>query len=330
MALSMFSFVVAFFTALVLTPFWIRKAKSIGLVGKDIHKKKKPLIAEAGGVAVIFSTLLGIFVYIFINTFIIKTDVHLIEILGLTLTFLLAGFIGFIDDILGWKTGLKQFHKFLLSIPIAIPLMVLNAGTSEMALPVFGSIDFGLFYPLFIVPLAIIFVTNAFNMLAGYNGLETGNGVIILTTLAFVIWKTGAFWAAVIALIAAFSLLAFWLFNKFPAKIFPGDTLTYSIGALIVAIAITGNAEKVVFILFLPYILEFFLKARGKFQKESFAKLQKNGSLKMPYKKIYSLTHLSLWFLRYFKENRKVYEKDIVYFLWAIEIILALIAIFFI
>ncbi|OYT41528.1 hypothetical protein B6U80_01145 [Candidatus Pacearchaeota archaeon ex4484_26] len=298
MALSMFSFVVAFFTALVLTPFWIRKAKSIGLVGKDIHKKKKPLIAEAGGVAVIFSTLLGIFVYIFINTFIIKTDVHLIEILGLTLTFLLAGFIGFIDDILGWKTGLKQFHKFLLSIPIAIPLMVLNAGTSEMALPVFGSIDFGLFYPLFIVPLAIIFVTNAFNMLAGYNGLETGNGVIILTTLAFVIWKTGAFWAAVIALIAAF--------------------------------AITGNAEKVVFILFLPYILEFFLKARGKFQKESFAKLQKNGSLKMPYKKIYSLTHLSLWFLRYFKENRKVYEKDIVYFLWAIEIILALIAIFFI
>ncbi|MBU2633764.1 MAG: glycosyl transferase family 4, partial [Nanoarchaeota archaeon] len=209
MALAILSFIIAFLIVLVLIPFWIRKAKSIGLTGNDIHKNKKYAVAEAGGVIVVFSSLIGILAYIFMNTFIIKIDIHLIEILAIMLTFLLAGFIGFIDDILGWKRGLKQFHKFLISIPIAIPLMALNAGTADMVVPLFGKIDFGLLYPLLIIPIAIVFATNSFNMLAGMNGLETGNGIIILATLAFLIWKAGAFWASVLALIVVFSLLAF-------------------------------------------------------------------------------------------------------------------------
>ena len=325
MALAIISFLIAFLASLIATPIWIRKAKSIGLSGKDIHKTSKEQVAEAGGVVIIFSTLVGILFYIFINTFIIHVDVQLIEILGITLTFILAGFIGFIDDILGWKVGLKQSHKFLLSIPIAIPLAVLNAGTSEMTLPLLGVIDFGLLYPLLIVPLGVIFATNSFNMLAGMNGLEAGNAFIILTTLSFLIWRAGAFWAAVIALIAASAMLAFLFFNKYPAKIFPGDTMTYSTGALIAAIAITGNAEKATLILFLPYLAEFFLKARGGFRKESFAKVNKDGSLDLKYNGIYSLTHEKIWLLKKFK--KKVYEKDVVYALWFTEIVLAIIAI---
>jgi len=129
MALSIIAFVVAFVVTIVSTPFWIKKAKAIGLVGRDVHKKGRTRIAEAGGLAVIFSAVLGMLIYIFINIFIIKTQIGLIEMLAAILTLILAGFIGFIDDILGWKTGLKQIHKVILSIPIAIPLAVVNAGS---------------------------------------------------------------------------------------------------------------------------------------------------------------------------------------------------------
>ncbi|MEK6852706.1 MAG: glycosyltransferase 4 family protein [Nanoarchaeota archaeon] len=325
MALAILSFIVSFLAVLIATPIWIRRTKKIGLLGKDIHKKDRE-VAEAGGIVVVFATLIGISIYIFINTFVTRTDIHLIEVLGITVTFLLAGFIGFIDDILGWKVGLRQVHKFLLSILIAIPLVVLNAGTSEMTLPFIGLVDLGLIYPLVVVPIGILFVTNSFNMIAGYNGLEAGMGVIILATLSLLTFNAGAFWAAAVALIAAFALLAFLLFNKYPAQVFPGDTLTYSIGALIAAVAITGNAEKAALILFLPYIAEFILKARGKFVKESFAKVNRDGTLEMPYEKIYSLTHEKIWLLK--KLKKRVYERDIVYSLWLTELVLALIAIF--
>ncbi|MCH7535807.1 MAG: glycosyl transferase family 4, partial [Bacteroidetes bacterium] len=70
-----------------------------------------------------------------------------------------------------------------LTIPIAIPLIVVNAGVSDITLPFIGSVDFGILFPLLIVPIMIIFTTNAFNMLAGFNGLEAGNGIIILSIL---------------------------------------------------------------------------------------------------------------------------------------------------
>lgn len=328
MALAILSFIVAFFSTLIAIPIWIRKAKAIGLVGKDIHKREEADVAEAGGIVVIFAAVLGIFVYFFINTFIIKVEFKFIEMLAATITLILAGFIGFIDDILGWKKGLKQFYKFLLSIPIAIPLAVVNAGTSDMNLPFIGIIDFGLIFPLVIVPITIIFSTNAFNMLAGYNGLEAGNGIIILSTLAFLIWRAGDFSSAVLALIMVVSLLAFLFFNKYPSRIFPGDTLTYSVGAFIAAIAIIGNAEKALFILFIPYIFEFILKARGKFKVESFAKLQKDGSLEQPNKKFYGIEHLVVSIIK--KIKGKVYENEVVYSIWLLEIILALLAIFLI
>ncbi len=47
------------------------------------------------------------------------------------------------------------------------------------------------------------------------------------------------------------ALLAFLWFNWYPAKVFPGDTLTYSVGALVACIAILGDMEKIAVILFI-------------------------------------------------------------------------------
>ena len=119
------------------------------------------------------------------------------------------------------------------------------------------------------------------------------------------------------------SLIAFYFYNHFPAKVFPGDSLTLTIGALIAGMAILGNFEKIAVIVFIPYIIEMVLKIRGKLKKESFGKPNLDGSLEMPYKKIYGLTHLGIFILKKFKN--KVYEKDVVYFIMGIQMIFILI-----
>ena len=122
------------------------------------------------------------------------------------------------------------------------------------------------------------------------------------------------------------SLAAFFIFNRSPAKIFPGDTLTYSVGALIAIIAITANIEKIAIIIFIPYFIELILKLRGKFQKESFAQLNKDGSLKI--KKIYGLEHLLIYIRQ--KMNKKTYENDVVVSVYLIQLVFILISLLFI
>lgn len=322
--------IVASLVCFGLTKWWINVAKKNKLEGKDMNKYNKPLVPEAGGIAVVISIVLTIMLYIFFKTFVLHSLTHLKEILILVITLLLACFIGFIDDILGWKKGLAGWQKILMTVPIAIPLMVINAGQHTMAVPFFGTVDFGLFYPLVIVLVGIVGATNGYNLLAGYNGLEAGLGTIIFTALGIVSLKTGQLWLALIAGIIILALLGFLIFNKFPAKIFPGDSLTYSLGALIACFAILGNMEKAALILFIPFIIEGILKARSKFKAENFGLPRKDNSLELPYKKIYSLTHFALKFLKKIKPSHKVYETDVVWFLVVIEIVLATILLIFV
>jgi UDP-N-acetylglucosamine--dolichyl-phosphate N-acetylglucosaminephosphotransferase len=316
--LLLLSFAVSFLSALFVLPHWIAHAKRAGLVGIDIHKHDKPKIAEIGGIIVIFSFLLGVLFYIGIRTFYFNDSEYILAIMSILSTILIITIIGLIDDILGWKIGLKQWQKPLLTLFAAFPIMVVNAGHSTMSIPLIGFVDFAFIYPLFIVPLAIVGASNGFNMLAGYNGLETGQGILILSTLAYIAWKSQQGWISLIALCMVFSLVAFFLFNKYPSKVFPGDTLTYSVGALIALVAIFANAEKAALVLFIPYFIEFFLKLRGKFKKESFAKLDENQNLILPYEKIYGLEHLSILFLRKF--TTKVTENKVVYSLFTFQL----------
>jgi len=324
--IGMLHFVFAFFLCICLTNWWIKVAKRNKLEGKDMNKFSKPKIPEAGGIAVIISIVLTIMLYIFFKTFVLHSLTHLVEILTLTITMLLACFIGFIDDILGWKKGLSGWQKILVTIPIAIPLMVINAGESTMTLPFFGPVNFGLFYPLVIVLLGIIGATNGYNLLAGYNGLEAGLGIIIFSTLGIISLVTKQFWLVLIAAIIIAALIGFLLFNKYPAKIFPGDSLTYSLGALIACFAILGNMERATVLLFVPFIIEGILKARSKFKAENFGLPQRDGTLKQPYKKIYSLTHAILFMLN--KMKKKTTEQNIVAALYILQLFFAIIALF--
>lgn len=317
--LLIISLLLGFFATLFFTPIWIKKAKQIGLVWKDMNKLGQPKnVAGSGGLIVIFGFVFGVLSYIAVKTFILKINITTIEIFALLTTILIVGLIGFVDDILGWSHGglSVKFRIFLLFFA-SIPLVVINAGESTMM-----GISFGIFYPLVFIPLGIVGASATFNFLAGYNGLETSQGIIILSALALVTWLTGNTWLGLISIIMVSCLIAFYVFNKYPAKVFPGDVLTYSVGALIAIIAILGNIEKIAVFFFIPYIIETGLKLKGKLKKESFAKVNEDGSLEMPYKKVYGLEHLAIYLLKKIKPNKKVYEKEVVFMINGFQILI--------
>ena len=313
---------VAFFCTFLVMPFWIKKAKQIGLVWEDMNKPENgKKVAGSGGLIVVFGFILGVLLYIAIKTFYLHTDgVTNSYIFALISVILLSSIVGIVDDLFGWQHGgLSIRSRILIVLFSAIPLMVINAGESTM----FG-INLGIIYPLIIIPIGILGATTTFNFLAGYNGLEAGQGMIILSALAYVTYVTVNSWLSVVALCMVAALFGFYIFNKNPAKVFPGDVMTYAVGALIAGMAILGNMEMIAIFFFIPYILETVLKLRGKLEKHSFGKPNKDGSLEMPYDKIYGLEHLAIFLLKKWKKDRKVYETDVVYLINGFQIAIVL------
>jgi len=303
-------------------PWLIRYLKRVGLVVKDQNKKDKTLVPLSGGLAVMGGIFLGVMAYIFIRTFFFNDAVLLLPFFAAITTILLISVIGFIDDSIIKRSkdasaGLKQWQKPLLTLIAAIPLIVIKAGTTTIFVPFLGSINFGILYPLLIVPLAVIYLSNAVNLLAGFNGLEAGLGIVYTGMLGLYAFSNGSYVAAIISLTTFAALLAFLKFNWYPSRIFPGDSLTYLLGGVLACIAILGNMEKAVFIVSIPFLIEFILKARSKFKAQSFG-YWKNGKIYSLYgNKVYSLTHL-------FTRTEKFTEKQIVIFLMLIELIFCL------
>ena len=155
---------ISFFCALFVIPFWIRKARQENLVGKDMHKQNKNEVAEGGGVGVMFGFSIGVLLYLAINTFYFQRSEFLVSIFAILTTLFIATMLGSIDDLLGWKKGLSKSMRIVMMLFAAIPLMVINAGESILL-----GIDFGLVFPLFLIPLGIVGAATTFNFLAGYN-----------------------------------------------------------------------------------------------------------------------------------------------------------------
>jgi len=318
---------VSILLALFSIPKWIKKCNKIGLLWEDMNKPNHPKnVAASGGIAVVLSFIVGVLSYIAIRTFMIDAlNGIALEIFALISVILILAIVGLVDDLLGWQHGgLSIRFRIFLAFAASIPLIVINAGTSLINIPFGGLIDIGLLYPLLVIPVGIAGASITYNFLAGFNGLEAGQGIIILSFLSFISYITGTPWLALIGLIMVACLIVFYFYNRFPAKIFPGDSLTWSIGALIAIMAILGNFEKVALFIFTPYILETILKLRGRLKKESFAKPNPDGSLEMPYRKIYGLTHLSLFILK--KLKNKVYERDVIYLIFIAQIVICLLA----
>lgn len=319
--LTLVTLFISFLVTVLITPYWIRRARHGGIVGKDMNKPDHRLVPELGGICVIGGFLIGVLIWIASRIFVYQVNHNISLVLATVTSILIATIIGLVDDILGWKIGLRVRYKVALTFFIGLPIVVLNAGQSAMNIPLLGQVELGLIYPLLLIPLGIMGTANGFNMIAGYNGLEAGMGIIMLSTLGGLAYSVNEGYVSVIAFCMVAALCAFFLFNKYPAHIFPGNTMTHSVGALVAIIAILANIEKYAVVLFAPYFLELLLKARGRMKKESFAKPLKDGILVNRYPRWYGIEHIVISLLR--KIKKQAYEKDVVWTLLFGEIILA-------
>lgn len=292
----------SFFLSFAATKYVIRKCwqkrKSewdAGFLVPDFARKNS-LVPRLGGLGILAGFAFGVLIPIKI----VDPSNH-IQLFAVLTTILLVGIMAFFNDLLKMSGLLRTIIPAIASMP----LIAISAGVTQMTIPFIGAVDFGVFYSILLVPIGIAACSNLINILAGHNGLEAGTSAVValslLTALALrysVLGIPAAPFIIPVILLVSFlgAVFAFLYFNWYPARVFPGDTGTYVMGAVIACAAITGNIEKVGVIALMPQIIEFFLKARSKFRAENFGKMQGN---RMQYSgEIYSLTHIIMKYFR--------------------------------
>ena len=240
----------------------VPRFKEAGIIGRNRNSLEQEEIAEMGGLVIVAGYSAGIILIISLKTFFdLFTLVSLISILAAFSTIMIVALIGIFDDLISIKQGIKAF----MPVFAALPLIALKEGFTIMKVPFIGFVDFGIYYHLILIPLGITGAANAVNMLAGFNGLEAGMGLVAvgsLTIIAYLIGETTAFLLSVIMLGA---LLATLYFNWYPAKILVGDVGTLTIGTVIASVVIIGNFEMAGGIIIIPYVIDFIIKAKNRF-----------------------------------------------------------------
>jgi len=289
--------IISFAIVAVSTGRLAKKMRWLGFVDKDANKPGTPLVPKMGGISIVLGFVVAVLLALQLSS-----QVNTILLLAAINTVVLISFLGLIDDMM----NLRDRYRVLLPLFAALPLMVVKAGTSVMDVPFLGDINFNLgviympfngpvelnLYLLVLVPIGVIASSNLINLLAGFNGLEAGIGVVVSATLALALLITGSSPEALFLVMAmGGACLGFLLYNWYPAKIFPGNITTYAIGATVAAAVIIGNMEKIGVIALSPQIAEFFLKARTRFQAENFGRIGRDGRLSYD-GKISSLTHI--------------------------------------
>jgi len=266
---------VSFLFTYISVPWFIPRLRDAGIVGKDMNKEGYPPVPEMGGLAIVGGFIVGVLLAIALTTFhLVSFEINLTIVLASLSTVLVMAVIGLIDDLL----RLKQHVKAVLPLFASLPLVAVRAGVTHMTLPFFGTVEFRFLYPLLLVPLAITGASNATNMLAGFNGLEAGLGVVMCLAVGVIAYLNGSVDAVIISFAMLGGLLAFLRYNWYPAKILIGDIGTLTIGAVVAVSVIIGNIERVGIILIIPFFVELFLKLRGRFTHQSWCGI-KDGKL---------------------------------------------------
>lgn len=255
---AFFSFMITFLGFPVVIP----RLKRARITGKNRNSEKQEEIPEMGGLVMVAGFCGGIILIIFLKVFLhLLPNVYLVALLAILSTVLTVALIGIFDDLI----SMRQIIKAFMPLFAALPLMAVEIGDRIMYIPFIGRINFGIFYPLVLVPLGITGATNAFNMLAGFNGLEVGLGIVCMVTVSIIAYLTGSMTSLAISLIFLGALLATLYYNWYPAKILIGDVGTLSIGTVLAVSVIVGDFETAGVILIIPFLIDFIIKARYRF-----------------------------------------------------------------
>ncbi len=303
------SFLVTYVFAYIIIP----RLKRFNITGKDINKPGQPEVAEMGGIAIVAGFTAGVLLAVFLNTF-FAFEFNLIHMLAALIAIHTVAFIGIVDDLL----DLPQWIKALLPLFAAIPLVAVEAaGSTALIIPFIGVIDLGIIYTLLLIPLGIAVASNLTNMLAGFNGMESGMGIVIFAAMTILAIATGAIETLIISLAMLGALIGFFLHNKYPARAFPGDVGNLTIGAALASSVIIGNLEAAGALLLIPYVIDFFIKLANRFPSKNWWGIYKDGKLYPVENKVRGLAQLIM------KRANGISEKNLTRTFIVIEIVVA-------
>jgi UDP-N-acetylglucosamine--dolichyl-phosphate N-acetylglucosaminephosphotransferase len=218
----------------------------------------------------------------------------LASFLGAILSLQCIVLLGIGDDLF----DIRWRHKVLIPAVAAIPMLVVyfvDFGVTHMVVPIplrpylgdifdLGTSTAGLMFDLALMSLGwlyyvymallSIFSSNSINILAGINGIEVaqslvvavlivGNDVLYLSPFtAYPHPATDSHLFSLYFLLPFIGVsLALLVHNWYPAKVFVGDTYCYFAGMVFAVVAILGHFSKTLMLLLLPQAFNFAYSA---------------------------------------------------------------------
>jgi phospho-N-acetylmuramoyl-pentapeptide-transferase len=186
------------------------------------------------------------------------------KVVFMVLTMFGFGFIGFLDDYLKIRKkssdGLSAKHKMLLLIAVAtvagVYLSTFAAVGTSLQVPFIDkAIPLGILY----IPFVIVFfasVTNAVNLTDGIDGLSSSVTIMVLLFYILIASRGGDQVVVLFGFSLVGGLLGFLWFNKYPAKVFMGDTGSLALGGAVGIIALFLKAELLLVFVGIIYVVE--------------------------------------------------------------------------
>jgi len=253
-----FTSITAFFLSSLITLFFTPtvadKMRQRGMVGVDVHKQRKPEVPEMCGVCI----LVGLAVSILVSLAILPN--YAVDFLVFLSVVLFSGLIGAVDDLRRLGPRIKP----LLTAFASLPILLTRIYDPRPILPLVGRTRLTIIYPL-LIPFAIAVPSNAVNMLDPLNGVMSGTCSIVVFVLTVSAAILGHWNAVILGAGLLGALLAFYRYNRFPSRVFPGNVGTLAVGAAIGALVVIGRLEAIGVVAMMPHIMNgfYFLASVG-------------------------------------------------------------------
>jgi len=212
----------------------------------DLHKPNKPLVPN--GVGILYVLISVVYLFLLYSLDIVKVSNGVSPPLTLAVCVLFGGFMGLLDDWIDLRWRFKAFLPLVAAMPLAAFAYHTPLVRTYMAIPLLGTVDFGVWYYLVIVPVLVTIVTNTVNQLGGLNGLETVCPAVIMIGLMAMSGSNG---------VLLYVPLAVWLILaalNFEGKIFVGNTGSFTIGMTLASFGIISDLKLDLVVSVLPYI----------------------------------------------------------------------------
>lgn len=183
--------------------------------------------------------------------------------------------LGFIDDCYDLRWRYKLMFPFTASIPLLSVYYHSYRDRTTVLIPQFlakrfsldDHINLGVFYYIFML-MFVIFCTNAINIYAGINGLEVGQTIVLTVTVILynvfeIILESDCDEVHILSLQVLLPFLAcsaaLYKFNRYPAKVFVGDSYCYFAGMTLAVVGILGHFSEEILLFAAPQVFNFIL-----------------------------------------------------------------------